>query len=493
MKEIELTVTVPASLDYLGAVLAFVRETALSFGLKGKDADLLVLAVEESVTNVIHHGLADNPEEQYTLLCRGLPASLEVVIREKGMPFQAESAPQYQPENLGTTGDTSGLGMYLLRRAVDQVKFINLGRGGKETVLIKHLPHKRVDTIIGEQEDRPATELEPPKSWYIREFRKDDALEVSRCAWQAYGYSYEPYIYYPDMIIRMNREGNLQSLVAMDENEKFLGHFGLKFYYHEDPIAEVGVAFVNPCARKLGVFSALFKKILNHGRELGLYGVYGRAVTSHTLSQKKGMDLGFHPIGIFLGLFPSDVDFKKLTGKIRQKESGLLYYADLNRGEERTLYAPPHHKDIIEQLFAPLHSVRFSATLAKSPRKQPKVSMETSKMEVFNSVDILCFTGSADMVTDIRSRLHKYCMQHVDVLYLHLNLEDEATPGLVGHCEEMGFFFSGVLPYGLHGCHCLILQYCNNLALSYDAIKLYGSAANSLKEYIKKCDPNQST
>ena len=118
--------------------------------------------------------------------------------------------------------------------------------------------------------------------------------------------------------------------------------------------------------------------------------------------------------------------------------------------------------------------------------------METSKMEVFNSVDILCFTGSADMVTDIRSRLHKYCMQHVDVLYLHLNLEDEATPGLVRHCEEMGFFFSGVLPYGLLGRHCLILQYCNNLALSYDAIKLHGQAANSLKEYIKQCDPNQS-
>lgn len=493
MKEIELTVTVPASLDYLGAVLAFVRETVLSFGLQGKDAELLVLAVEESVTNVIHHGLADNPEEQYTLVCRGLPASLEVVIREKGVPFQAESAPQYQPENLGTTGDTSGLGMYLLRQAVDKVKFINLGRGGKETVLIKHLPHKRVDTIISEQEDRPAIGDEPPKSWYIREFRNDDALEVSRCAWQAYGYSYEPYIYYPDMIIRMNRVGNLSSLVAVDEQDNLLGHIGLKLYSHEDPIAEVGVAFVNPSARKLGVFSALFKKALNHGKELGLYGVYGRAVTSHILSQKKGMDQGFRPTGIYLGLFPSDVDFKKLTGKISQKESGLLIYGDLNRGEERTIYAPPHHKDIIEQLFSPLHAVRFSDTPAKTARKQPKVTMETSKMEVFNSVDILCFSGSPSMVTEIRSQLHKYCMEHVDVIYLHLNLEDEATPGLASQCEEMGFFFSGVLPYGLHGCHCLILQYCNNLALSYDAIQLYGQAANSLKEYVKQCDPNQST
>lgn len=119
--------------------------------------------------------------------------------------------------------------------------------------------------------------------------------------------------------------------------------------------------------------------------------------------------------------------------------------------------------------------------------------METSTTEVFNSVDIFCFYGTDQSAGDIHSQLHKYCMEHVDVLYLHLNLEDEGTPDLVDQCENMGFFFCGVLPYGLRGCHCLILQYCNNLALSYEAIKLSSPAAEALKSYIQQCDPNQST
>ncbi len=493
MKTIELSLTVPASLEYLHVVLAFVRETAFSFTLQGKDTDLLVLAVEESVTNVIHHGLADNPEEQYSVVCRSLPASMEVVIKEKGMPFQIESVPEYQPEQVKENGDTTGLGMYLLRQAVDQVKFINLGRGGKETVLIKHLPHKRIDTLISKQDSGEKTESLPVGTWHIRGFRETDALEISRCAWQAYGYSYEPYIYYPDMITRMNQEGKLHSLTAVDENEQLLGHIGLKLYHQQDPIAECGVAFVNPSARKLGVFSALFTQSLQLGRDLGLYGLYERAVTSHPLSQKKGIDLGFWPTGIFLGLFPTDVDFKQLTGKISQKESGLLLYIDLNKGGERTVFPPIHHKKIIQQLLAPLGTVTIATPTDKTSQVPPDISMETSKMEVFNSVDILCFATTAVSAADIHSQLHKYCMEHVDVLYLHLNLEDEGTPNLVDQCEDMGFFFSGVLPYGLRGRHCLILQYCNNLALSYEAIQLYSPAAQTLKKYIQGCDPNQST
>lgn len=491
MKNIELSATVPASLDFLRVTLAFVRECAISFSLQGKDVELLVLAVEESVTNVIHHGLADNPEEQYTIICRSLPASMEVVIQEKGIPFQAESAPRYQPEKVKENCDTAGLGMYLLQQAVDQVKFINLGRGGKETVLIKHFLHKRIDTILGKQ--KTDIKVPPAGSWHIREFRRDDALAISRCAWQAYGYSYEPYIYYPDMIVRMNRDGQLHSLVAVDETKQLLGHIGLKLLHHLDTAAEIGVAFVDPAARKLGVFSALSKQIMQQAVVLGLYGVYARAVTSHTLSQRKTLDLGFCPTGIFLGMFPSDVDFKQLTGKIRQKESGLLLYISLNDNEERTIFPPPHHTKIISQILAPLHVVSYAVPSGKASQKTVDISMETSKMDVFNSVDILCFATKPESAANIHSQLHKYCMEHVDVLYLHLNLEDEGTPQLVSQCEEMGFFFSGVLPYGLRGCHCLILQYCNNLALAYDAIKVEGPAAAALKDYIKQCDPNQNT
>lgn len=492
MKEIELSITVPASLSYLSAVLAFVRETALAFNLHKDETERLVLATEESVTNVITHGLADNADEQYTLTCRGLPASVEVVIHEKGIPFQAELTHEYHPQEVEITGDTRGLGMYLLRHAVDEVRFVNLGRDGKETVLIKHLPHKRIDALLDKQQEIVETDGAPLGPWHIRKFREEDALEISRCAWQTYGYTYEPYIYYPDMIISMNREGRLRSLVAEDEKGQLLGHAGLKFYHPEDPIAEIGVAFVKPICRRHGVFSALTNQLFATGHDSGLFGIYGRAVTSHTLSQKKCMDSGSHSTGLFLGLFPSDVDFKNLGGRISQKESGLLFYASLHKEEKRRIYPPEKHKKIIEEIFSPLGCpICCGPATPAISENGDKFSMETTKMEVFNSVDILCFSATPAMAPEIRSLLHKYCMEHVDILYLFINLEKSGAAQLAGLCEEMGFFFSGILPFGLRGRHSLILQYRNNLSLDYSAIQLYDPTALRLKNYIEQHDPNQ--
>ena len=118
--------------------------------------------------------------------------------------------------------------------------------------------------------------------------------------------------------------------------------------------------------------------------------------------------------------------------------------------------------------------------------------METTKTEVFNSVDILCFSATPAMAPEIRSLLHKYCMEHVDILYLFINLEKRGAAQLSQLCEEMGFFFSGILPFGLHGHHSLILQYRNNLSLDYNAIQLHDPAAVRLKNYIKQHDPNQT-
>ncbi len=491
MKAIELSITVPASLNFLTTVLAFVREASLAFNLPKKDAERLVLATEESVSNVISHGLSNDINEHYSLSCRGLPASVEVVIHEKGIPFQAELTHEYHPQEVETTGDTRGLGMYLLRHAVDEVKFLNLGREGKETVLIKHLAHKRIDALLDNEEEGTETDPAPFGPWHIREFREPDALEISRCAWQTYGYTYEPYIYYPDMIIRMNREGTLHSLVAEDERGQLLGHTALKFYHPEDPIAEIGVAFVKPICRRHGVFSALANQIYSESHESGLFGIYGRAVTSHTLSQKKCMDTGSHPTGLFLGLFPSDVDFKDLGGRISQKESALLFYASLNNNEARCIYPPKRHKEIIEEIFAPLNCpISHQPATPDSEEGDNEFSMETSKMEVFNSVDILCFSATPAMASEIHTLLHKYCMEHVDILYLFINLEKSGAAQLAELCEEMGFFFSGVLPFGLRGQHSLILQYRNNLSLDYDAIQLYDPAAVRLKNYIKQYDPN---
>jgi serine/threonine-protein kinase RsbW len=62
----------------------------------------------------------------------------------------------------------------------------------------------------------------------------------------------------------------------------------------------------------------------------------------------------------------------------------------------------------------------------------------------------------------------------------------------VQQCKQLGFFFAGVLPFGLHNRHELILQYMNNLEINYDMIKPYSERAAGILEYVRLSDPNRA-
>jgi len=454
---------------------------------------MIHLAAEETISNIMRHALNNNPEEHFTVICRNLPTAIEIVIRDKGVPFSPDELPEYNPENLVENGEVEGLGLYLLKQAVDKAIFRNLGRDGHETILIKHLHSKRIDNLIADEVNK--TEeivIKTPGEWRLREFIPSDALEISRCAYRTYGYTYEPYIYYPDSITDMNRKGELQSTVAVNNEEELLAHIALKFHHPDDPVAEVGVAFVKPEYRKYGIFSKLCEHEFKAAKDAGLFGIYGRAVTSHAVSQKKLTQSGFASCGVMLGLFPSDVDFKKLGGRILQKESALLIYLPLNDAPETRLYPPKHHQNIIRKIFKeagfPSESLFDSDGNPESPLPSGEACMTYNRMEVFNTADILCFAGGMEIVDDIHTAKKKLCLEHTDVLYLYLDLASPDTPQLAEACEKLGFFFSGVLPFGLRGRHALIMQYLNNLAIDFEKITLYDPFAQELLNYVEQCE-----
>ena len=84
------------------------------------------------------------------------------------------------------------------------------------------------------------------------------------------------------------------------------------------------------------------------------------------------------------------------------------------------------------------------------------------------------------------------CLKRADAIFLHLDLEDQYSPFVEQQCEQSGFFFAGVLPFGLHNRHELILQYMNNLEIKYDMIKPYSPSAVDILEYVQLCDLNRA-
>lgn len=130
---------IPADLKSLPPVLAFAEELALKEAGDSSVALKIRLALEEILLNIIQHGYPDNPDGRITLICETPMEGIRLAIREKGIP--------YDPDKACKDNDT-GMGMRLASYAVSEMHYNNLGREGREVVLVQNLPAKHVASIL---------------------------------------------------------------------------------------------------------------------------------------------------------------------------------------------------------------------------------------------------------------------------------------------------------------------------------------------------------
>jgi len=491
MKALVSSVTVPCRLDSLAPLSAFVREQAQMMGFDERELSQVQLGVEEAVTNVIKHGLESNPDESFTVVLESSPAALTIRIREKGLPFDPARAPVYSPERADK--DTSGLGMFLMRAAMDTVEYHNLGREGKETVLVKHLRNRRIDLLTrpGEPAAAEVPRVAELPGYAIRRARPEEAIEISQCAYRTYGYTYADYIYFPDRIVEYNASGHMVSVVAVTDDGAMMGHAALKL---EDPgakTAELGVAFVNPEFRGHGLLKQMTTLLVDHANSIGLTGLFGQAVTSHPASQKVIAGYGFVDCTLAVALSDSGRVFKAICGEAHERQTLLVSFLPLQR-QRRVVHPTARHLDMVKRLYERL-AVPFDiagAGAQYSADPGPDESVRATKDQARNSAGIRVSACTDEGFAIARDQWKSYCRERTDAVFLYVNIEDPRCPGFTARCEELGFFFAGILPSGANGRDALVLQYLNNLNVDYDRLKLHSAEAEELARYVRSCDPN---
>ncbi len=82
-------------------------------------------AIEEAVSNAIHHGNGDDPRRKVTIEYAADETSIEIEIEDEGAGFDPESVPDpTRPENVDIP---SGRGIMLMRVYMNQVEFTASG------------------------------------------------------------------------------------------------------------------------------------------------------------------------------------------------------------------------------------------------------------------------------------------------------------------------------------------------------------------------------
>ena len=134
------SINVPATVDELAKVRAFVRDSVAGFGGSKRVADDLAQAVDEATCNVMLHGYqgkAGDVEIEATLR----DSKIEIRILDRGPTFDPTKAPLPAP---GATPAPRrpggvGVGIQLLRTLTDEVHHSARPDGGNELTLVRSI------------------------------------------------------------------------------------------------------------------------------------------------------------------------------------------------------------------------------------------------------------------------------------------------------------------------------------------------------------------
>lgn len=119
--------TFPAELIYLHEMLSFIYENCLLQGFDLNSSEKVILATEEALVNVIHHGYPDK-RGTIELVCEKLDVKpgLKISIIDKGIPFDpALKAIKFKQEHPQPILDYAigGYGIYLYAEIMDIIEY----------------------------------------------------------------------------------------------------------------------------------------------------------------------------------------------------------------------------------------------------------------------------------------------------------------------------------------------------------------------------------
>lgn len=125
------SLTVPGTIDSLGAIAEYVKQVATIADLNRKDAYKLRLAVDEVATNIITHGYEEAGRLGNIYLSADLdPSHLTLTVEDTGIIYNPTDKATLNKEYLSQTLETrqvGGLGIHLVLESMDEFRYERQG------------------------------------------------------------------------------------------------------------------------------------------------------------------------------------------------------------------------------------------------------------------------------------------------------------------------------------------------------------------------------
>jgi anti-sigma regulatory factor (Ser/Thr protein kinase) len=129
---------VDSRLENLATIADFVVKAAQTADLNEKATFEVQMAVDEACTNVIKHSYKGKENGKIALCCKHSEDNFVVTIRDYGQPFDPGAIPSPDVTCGLAERCSGGLGLYFMRRLMDEVCF-QFDTEGNELTMIKRI------------------------------------------------------------------------------------------------------------------------------------------------------------------------------------------------------------------------------------------------------------------------------------------------------------------------------------------------------------------
>ena len=302
----------------------------------------------------------------------------------------------------------------------------------------------------------------------------------------AYGESYDaPWVYDEADVNARLEEGTYVSCVAETASGELLCHEGMSLEAAGDAVAHSGQAVTMPAARGQHLFTRTKRFLMDWAKEQGLAGMFSEATAAHPYSQKANVDLGGLETGFLLGWIPATVSNDAAADAKPKRQSAALFYSKLNDGQERDVYAPERHREIVAQTLE-------LAELRGTPRAAPADTKLNERSELHVEVHAdhnLALITVQDPGADLESaiaaeRHHHFHRSGLDAIYVDLPLEKPSTALVSDHLERLGVSYAGVFPNRHVDGDVLRMQSLHRVRITADDVAVASDHGRELLDYV---------
>ncbi|HEX2865810.1 MAG TPA: ATP-binding protein [Ignavibacteriales bacterium] len=134
----EKELVVKSTTDNLALIRDFTKSAARKCGFTEETVDKIALAVDEACTNVIKHAYKYSPEGDIIVNISVNHNKMAVSITDHGTNFDPALVPEPDVKKYYRQHKIGGLGIYLMRKLMDEVNFSSVQGTKNQVVLIKY-------------------------------------------------------------------------------------------------------------------------------------------------------------------------------------------------------------------------------------------------------------------------------------------------------------------------------------------------------------------